>query len=147
MKYLERWDIARIDAPIRTSKDRQTGGKTNRDVSLSFSVSLMFLCPRLLDLLASLSFFICVSFDFFLSFCIRVLLSSNNNTLRGKICTRVLSDQNNFIFRHTIVDCKMFMISGKEELARYICTICPDDREMPGFEGVVAKWDRNKHGE
>ena len=46
-----------------------------------------------------------------------------------------------------IDDCKMFMISGKEELARYICTICPDDREMPGFEGVVAKWDRNKHGE
>ena len=45
----------------------------------------------------------------------------------------------------TIVNCKM--ISGKEELARYICTICPDDREMPGFEGVVAKWDRNKHGE
>ena len=41
----------------------------------------------------------------------------------------------------------MFVISGKEELARYICTICPDDREMPGFEGVVAKWDRNKHGE
>jgi len=35
---------------------------------------------------------------------------------------------------------------GKEELGRYICTICPDDREMPGFEGIVAKWDRNKHG-
>ena len=83
----------------------------------------------------------------FLSFYILVLLSSNNNSLRGKICTRVLFDQNNFIFRHTMVDCKMFMISGKEELARYICTICPDDREMPGFEGVVAKWDRNKHGE
>ena len=37
--------------------------------------------------------------------------------------------------------------AGKEEVGRYICTICPDDREMPGFEGVVAKWDRNKHGE
>jgi len=36
--------------------------------------------------------------------------------------------------------------AGKEEVGRYICTICPDDREMPGFEGVVAKWDRNKHG-
>ena len=32
-------------------------------------------------------------------------------------------------------------------MSRYICTMCPDDREMPGFEGIVAKWDRNKHGE
>lgn len=74
---LKRWDIARIDAPIRTSKDRQAG-------ETSFECNFQ-------------------------------------------------PDPNGF--------------SGKEEVGRYICTICPDDREMPGFEGVVAKWDRNKHGE
>ena len=71
---LNRWDIARIDAPIRTSKERQAG---NTIYSIGFKNDL----------------------------------------------------------------------PGKEDLGRYICTVCPDDREMPGFEGVVAKWDRNKHGE
>lgn len=35
---------------------------------------------------------------------------------------------------------------GASQLGDYILTECPDDREVPGFEGVVAKWDRNKHG-
>jgi hypothetical protein len=36
--------------------------------------------------------------------------------------------------------------AGARQLAEYIWTVCPDDREVPGFDGVVAKWDRNKHG-
>ena len=75
---LNRWDIARIDAPIRTSKERQAG-------------NIFFLLKKSIG------------------------------------------------FKNDL--------PGKEDLGRYICTVCPDDREMPGFEGVVAKWDRNKHGE
>ena len=32
------------------------------------------------------------------------------------------------------------------QLAEYLWTVCPDDREMPGFEGVIGKWERNRHG-
>ena len=42
--------------------------------------------------------------------------------------------------------------SGRERkasaqgLAGYINTITPEEREMPGFQGKLAKWDRHRHG-
>ena len=118
-------------------------------VSFSFSVFLMFLCPRPLDLLASLSLLSLFPLTFFylfvfLSFCLPTITPFVVKCTLECYLIKITSYSD---LPSTIVNCRMFVISGKEELARYICTICPDDREMPGFEGVVAKWDRNKHGE
>jgi len=32
------------------------------------------------------------------------------------------------------------------EVAKYLSVITPEEREMPGFEGKLAKWDRHRHG-
>jgi len=33
-----------------------------------------------------------------------------------------------------------------QEVAKYLSVYTPEEREMPGFEGKLAKWDRHRHG-
>ena len=33
---------------------------------------------------------------------------------------------------------------GAQEVSKYLDVLTPDEREMPGFEGKLAKWDRHR---
>ena len=33
---------------------------------------------------------------------------------------------------------------GAQEVSKYLEVLTPDEREMPGFEGKLAKWDRHR---
>ena len=33
---------------------------------------------------------------------------------------------------------------GAQEVSRYLEVITPEEREMPGFEGKLAKWERHR---
>ena len=33
---------------------------------------------------------------------------------------------------------------GAQEVSRYLDVITPEEREMPGFEGRLGKWDRHR---
>ena len=58
----------------------------------------------------------------------------------------------NFFIRYDIAFIDPPIRTSKErkeaayEVSKYLNILTPEERELPGFEGKLAKWDRHRHG-